>query len=136
MSQLTIRGTVHDLLPPTSNEYNGRNYAAQVIVVDISTTSPHLVAFEFDPDKDTLAATAHRGEDVSITFYPISREGKGTNAGKYFTTLKIKRIEIAGRSEAPAYNPPPQQANPAPQASTPAQSPIAQAAEETDDSPF
>jgi hypothetical protein len=133
MSQLTIRGTVHDLLPPTSNEYNGRNYASQVLVIDISTANPILVAFEFDPDKDTLAASVHRGEDVNITFYPQSREGKGANAGKYFTTLKIKRIEIAGRSvQTPAYNPPPQQE------SIPAQSPIEKAAEESvnDDLPF
>jgi hypothetical protein len=139
MSQLTIRGTVHDLLPPTSQEYQGRNYATQVLVIDISTTNPHLVAFEFDPDKDTLAASAHRGEEVNITFYPISREGKNANAGKFFTTLKIKRIEIAGRgAQAPAYNPPPQQTNPAPQANTPEPSPIAAAAEEAanDDLPF
>jgi hypothetical protein len=93
-----------------------------------------LVAFEFDPDKDTLAASAHRGEEVNITFYPISREGKNANAGKFFTTLKIKRIEIAGRSAAPQSAAP--QANPAPQANTPEPSPIAAAAEESDDNPW
>lgn len=134
MSQLIITGTVHDLMPPTSQEYNGRSYAAQVLVIDISTTSPHLVAFEFDPDKDTLAASARRGEDVTITFYPMSREGKNANVGKYFTTLKIKRIEIAGRSA--------QSPIPAPAAaakSEPTPTPVAAAAAaatDDDDQPF
>lgn len=128
MSNLTIRGTVHDLLPPTSQEYQGRNYATQVLVIDISSTNPHLVAFEFDPDKDTLAASAHRGDDVSITFYPVSREGKNANAGKFFTTLKIKRVEFANAKIQP------QAAIPEPQSSSaPAPSPIAAAAVAADD---
>ncbi len=133
MNNLTITGFVHQLMPPTSKEINGRNYASQVMVIDISETSPNLVAIEFDPDRDHVATTVRVNEQVRIAFYPISREGKNANAGNWFTTLRLKRIEIAGRSGA---TPAPQQAAPAPQATAQATSPIAAAAEETDDNPW
>jgi hypothetical protein len=134
MNNLTITGFVHQLMPPTSKEINGRNYAAQVMVIDISETSPNLVAIEFDPDRDHVATTVRVNDQVRIAFYPISREGKNANAGNWFTTLRLKRIEIAGRTAATQAASP--QAAPAPQATAQATSPIAAAAEESDDNPW
>jgi hypothetical protein len=134
MNNLTITGFVHQLMPPTSKEINGRNYASQVMVIDISETSPNLVAIEFDPDRDHVATTVRVNEQVRIAFYPISREGKNANAGNWFTTLRLKRIEIAGRTAATQAAAP--QAAPAPQATAQATSPIAAAAEESDDNPW
>ena len=134
MNNLTITGFVHQLMPPTSKEINGRNYASQVMVIDISETSPNLVAIEFDPDRDHVATTVRVNEQVRIAFYPISREGKNANAGNWFTTLRLKRIEIAGRNAATQAAAP--QAAPAPQATAQATSPIAAAAEESDDNPW
>ena len=134
MNNLTITGFVHQLMPPTSKEINGRNYAAQVMVIDISETSPNLVAIEFDPDRDHVATTVRTNDQVRVAFYPISREGKNANAGNWFTTLRLKRIEIAGRTAAPQTTA--TQAAPAPQATAQATSPIAAAAEESDENPW
>lgn len=136
---LQIKGVVHELLAPEANEYNGRTWATQTLVVDCGTMDPHLVAFEFDPDRDTVTSSAKVGEDVVVNFYPRSSKIKtGTMAGKYTSKLVIKQISFVNRGAAdPAAAPQP--SIPAPQPKNePAPTPVAAAAEAatSDDEPF
>lgn len=127
---LQIKGVVHELLAPEANEYNGRTWATQTLVVDCGTMDPHLVALEFDPDRDTVTSSARVGEDVVINFYPRSSKIKtGTMAGKYTSKLVIKQISFVNRAaaapaEAPQpYTPPPAAKN------EPTPTPVAAAAD-------
>lgn len=137
---LQITGVVHDLLAPEANEFNGRTWATQTLVVDCGTMEPHLVAVEFDPDRDTNSSTARQGEQVVVNLYPISSLIKsGKMEGKYSTRLKIKQIMFPGRSAATVEN-----ATPAPQVKAvapkndPAPTPVEAAADAatSDDEPF
>ena len=128
---LQITGVVHDLLAPEANEFNGRTWATQTLVVDCGTMEPHLVALEFDPDRDTVTSTAKVGEQVVIDFYPISSLIKsGKMEGKYTTRLKVKRIVFPYRTAAVPAAAAPQPSAPTPQpANEPAPTPVSTAAD-------
>lgn len=137
---LQIKGVVHELLAPEANEYNGRTWATQTLVVDCGTMDPHLVALEFDPDRDTVTSSARVGEDVVINFYPRSSKIKtGTMAGKYTSKLVIKQISFVNRAAAPVAAPQPSTPPPAAK-SEPTPTPVSEAAkaatEDDDDQPF
>lgn len=137
---LQIKGVVHELLAPEANEYNGRTWATQTLVVDCGTMDPHLVALEFDPDRDTVTSSARVGEDVIVNFYPRSSKIKtGTMAGKYTSKLVIKQISFVNRA-ASAPSAAPQPSTPPPAAKNePTPTPVAAAAAsatEDDDLPF
>lgn len=145
---LSIKGRVVELTPPVSNEYNGRTYCKQSIVLEYGEDEPSIVAFEFDPDRKADAASAKAGEEVEISFKSVSFESK-KEKGVYFTTNRLFRINfLSARStqtptpqaSAPAPTPTP---NPnlevAPQAAAPATQPALQpnmAAAEDDSLPF
>jgi len=138
---LQIKGVVHELLAPEANEYNGRTWATQTLVVDCGTMDPHLVALEFDPDRDTVTSSARVGEDVVINFYPRSSKIKtGTMAGKYTSKLVIKQISFVNRAAAVAPAAALQPSTPPPAAkSEPTPTPVAAAAAaatDDDDQPF
>lgn len=138
---LQIKGVVHELLAPEANEYNGRTWATQTLVVDCGTMDPHLVALEFDPDRDTVTSSARVGEDVVINFYPRSSKIKtGTMAGKYTSKLVIKQISFVNRAAAaspavakPSTPPPSAKNEPTP---TPVAAAAKAATEDDDDQPF
>ena len=137
---LQLKGTVQELLAPEANEYNGKTWATQTIVVDCGSMEPHLVALEFDPDRDTVTSTAKVGEQVAIDFYPISNLIKsGKMEGKYTTRLKVKRIVFPYRTAAvPAAAAPQPSAPTPPPANEPAPTPVSAAADAatSDEDPF
>lgn len=135
---LQIKGVVQDLLAPEANEYNGRTWATQTLVVDCGSMEPHLVALETDPDRDQVTPTAKVGEQVLINFYPISSMIKtGKMEGKYATRLKIKQIVFPNRTSNPIAQQP-SAPQPKVEAEAPAPTPIqaAAAAADDDDQPF
>lgn len=114
---LTLKGRVVDLTPPVSNEYNGRTYCKQNIVLEFGEDEPSMVAFEFDPDRKQDAASAIIGEDVEVSFKSVSFESK-KERGTYFTTNKLYRITFLNPRNVSA---------PAPAASASAAAPVEKA---------
>jgi hypothetical protein len=111
---LELTGKVTHLLPPTAEEFNGRTFAKQIVVIDYGQTYPVYLALEFDPDKITTAAACQVGDTVEIDFYPQSNEGKNANAGKWFSRINLKSMTIlkavpraAQAASAPAPTPTP-----------------------------
>jgi len=91
---LELTGKVSHLLPPTAEEFNGRTFAKQIIVIDYGQTYPVYVALEFDPDKHPNAAACQEGDTVEVGFYPQSNEGKNANAGKWFSRINLKSLTL------------------------------------------
>jgi hypothetical protein len=128
---LTLKGRVVDLTPPVSNEYNGRTYCKQNIVLEFGEDEPSMVAFEFDPDRKQDAASAIIGEDVEVSFKSVSFESK-KERGTYFTTNKLYRITFLNpRVPVPAPAPAAYVLAPAPTATAPAE-----IADESSELPF
>lgn len=99
---LIIKGRVVATPPPTSIETkSGSSFAKQLIAVEYGDMTPNTAVFEFDPDRNTEAASAKVGEDVEVTFYPVSIESQKT-AGSYFTSLRLFRINFVSPRKAEA----------------------------------
>jgi hypothetical protein len=126
---LELTGKVSHLLPPTAEEFNGRTFAKQVMVIDYGQTYPVYLALEFDPDKHQNAAACQVGDTVEVDFYPQSNEGKNANAGKWFSRINLKSLTVLKSVPRPTHT-----SAPAAQAAAPAPAATAPAAVETEDS--
>lgn len=141
----TIKGVVTQLTEIKSGtSANGYAWASQQVVIEYGDMTPILAAVDFDPDKYPDFAALQKGDEVEISYYPQSTQGK---TGGYFTSLRARRLTVVRQAARPAASQP---SNPAPPAAAStasaeatgrravnrtAEAPPA-AAEETDDLPF
>jgi hypothetical protein len=112
---LSVKGRVVATPPPVSSEYNGKTFCKQTVVLECGEEEPYEVAFEFDPDRKADAASIREGEQVEISFKSVSYESK-KQAGTYFTTNRLLRVNFLSPRTAEASAPaaaPAQQAAPA-----------------------
>lgn len=96
----TIKGVVTQLTEIKSGtSANGYAWASQQVVVEYGDMTPILAAVDFDPDKFPDFAALHKGDEVEISYYPQSTQGK---TGGFFTSLRARRLIVVRQATRPA----------------------------------
>lgn len=141
----TIKGVVTQLTEIKSGvSANGYAWASQQVVVEYGDMTPILAAVDFDPDKFPDFAALQIGDEVEISYYPQSTQGK---TGGFFTSLRARRLTVIRQAprtaSAPTATPTPAPETTASTADSTGRRAVnktaeapAPAAEEYDDLPF
>lgn len=105
-----IIGKIHSVLASQTGAGKNGQWTKQDFVIETIEQYPKKVCFSAWNDKASVVSTLKPGVQVSVAFNPESREFNG----KWYTDLRVWKIDVQGGSPAPSMDMPPMPEMPPP----------------------
>ena len=95
-----IRGKFVSLLQSKSGTGTNGQWVIQEFLLETTDQFPKKICFEAWNDKANIAKSITPGTEIQVAFNPESREYNG----RWYTSLKVWKIDIAGNSVGQSVN--------------------------------